>query len=525
MKFKRQFNVNNNMCGIFSKFIRSDNPNILAGNAISHRGPDACIKVELKNTDLIFHRLAIIDPSEKSNVILNSNGVYLLCNGEIYNYRSLIHKYNLNSEPGSDCRVILELYHLFQNPALFVNELDGVFAFVIYDQNKQVIYAGRDRYGVRPLFKYYSKEQTLAFSSEAKAFPNDSDALINPVKPGTLEKWIATEYKFEMSSMEKWFDPVVHPNHLDYSTSILFIRQYFTEAVRKRLMSDRPIGFLLSGGLDSSLVASVASRLLSNRITTFSIGLENSPDLIAARKVARFLDSIHHEIIITQQDITSIIEQVVFHTETFDTTTIRASIPMFLLAKYISQNTNIKVIFSGEGADELFGGYLYFKKAPNLVEFQKETERLVSELYMYDVLRGDRTTAAWGLELRVPFLDADFSRFVMEIDPLFKMTKLEKKVLRDSFHGFLPDEILMRQKEAFSDGVGTGSIQALKEYAVRTVTETFNGRTPEQELYYQLFEKYYSSMTDIKIEKYWMPRWCGNNVKDPSATVLDVYKN
>ena len=520
------------MCGIFSKFAIVPNNVPEIKNNLVHRGPDSCISIDLQQHLLVFHRLAIIDPSEKSNVILNSQGVYLLCNGEIYNYRSLIHKYNLNSEPGSDCRVILELYHLFKEPSLFVNELDGVFSFIIYDKPNNLIFTGRDRYGVRPLFKCYQKNISdhIFFSSEAKMFPNLENYVMSPVIPGTIEKWLIQD-TIQLLDTKIWFNFNIVHSHLDYSTTISFIKQYFTEAVRKRLMSDRPIGFLLSGGLDSSLVASVASRLLSNRITTFSIGLKDSPDLKAARKVATFLDSNHHEIVITEKDIIDSIDKVVYHTETFDTTTIRASIPMFLLSKYISQNTEIKVIFSGEGADELFGGYLYFKKAPSLLEFQKETERLISELYLYDVLRGDRTTAAWGLELRVPFLDADFSRFVLEIDPLFKMTRLEKKVLRDSFHGYLPDEILMRQKEAFSDGVGTGSVKALKDYAQQMVGETISerleiesfDRTPEQELYFNIFQKYYGNMKGIQIPRYWMPRWC-KNVTDPSATVLDVYK-
>ncbi len=346
--------------------------------------------------------------------------------------------------------------------------------------------------------------------------------------------------------------------NVPYSPAQNIVRELFTEAVRKRLVADRPIGFLVSGGLDSSLVASVAQRLLGKRITTFSIGLPNSPDLLAARKVATYLNSDHHEVVITVNDILKALPDVIYHDESYDITTIRASIPMYLISKYIRANTDIKVIFSGEGADELLGGYLYFHKAPTPQAFQDETMRLMQDLYQYDVLRGDRTTSAWGLEIRVPFLDADFHSFVSNLDPAHKMPqdahtiefaerfgyfsraaarrpkyKIEKAILRHAFAGYLPDEILHRQKEAFSDGVGYSSVAALKKLAADTaeqragrclelVPNTAHPVTEEAQLYYLLFREHYSDRPGLHTGYYWMPSWHGD-VTDPSATVLESH--
>ena len=499
-------------------------------NCIKHRGPDHTSYVILSKFGytvfLGFHRLAIIDPSPKTNSILVDEEVYLACNGEIYNYRYLIDKYKLPIKTGSDCEVILQLYkHHPQRWPRILQELDGVFAFVLYDQNIGSLFISRDRIGVRPLFEAMN-DTTITFASEAKAVPLCN---VTPYPPGVY-KHINLLDTLSIVEECKWYDYSSFSN-VSYVTAQEIIKTLFTDAVKKRLVADRPIGFLVSGGLDSSLVAAVAQRLIGKKITTFSIGLSGSPDLVAAAKVATFLGSNHHEIIISTDDIIKALPKVVYHAETFDITTIRASIPMYLISKYISENTDCKVIFSGEGADELFGGYLYFHKAPSFQEFQSETECLINELYKYDVLRADRTTAAWGLELRVPFLDVDLLNFVTSIDPVHKMAhthKIEKAILRDAFHGYLPNEILYRQKEAFSDGVGHKSVEALKEHAAGVCADWENlpnhalVTTDEARLYYFIFREYYCECTGLYTEYYWMPRW-QKDVTDPSATCLEEH--
>jgi len=537
------------MCGI-SALIQNDDQRdetvmpkfTKAFQSIQYRGPDHTSTVSLtghnKSVFLGFHRLAIIDPTSKSDELLQDRpegkdqNVYLTCNGEIYNYQYLIKKYSLLVKTGSDCEVILQLYR--QYPQLWpeiIEEFDGDFAFILYDANLGICLAARDRMGVRPLFHAHSKNN-VAFGSEGKAVPFVN---VRQFPPG---HWVKFS-QFEKYQPESW---VMHRPYfrINYESAQVVIRELFTEAVRKRLMSDRPIGFLVSGGLDSSLVAAVAAKLLNKRITTFSIGLPGSPDLAAAAIVAKSINSDHHEIIISTADILEALPAVVRHCETYDITTIRASIPMYLISKYIKEHTDTKVIFSGEGADELLGGYLYFHKAPSYQAFQTETVRLLKELYKYDVLRGDRTTAAWGLEIRVPFLDADFLTFVTNIDPGHKMPKIphgfvqrtnhgiEKALMREAFAGYLPESIINRQKEAFSDGVGTSSVAALKKWASEhpapmvDIPGAATPQTDEARYYYQLFQEHYVEFRGLYPEYYWMPRWF-DNVTDPSATVLSVY--
>jgi asparagine synthase (glutamine-hydrolysing) len=500
---------------------------------IEHRGPDhtssSIIEKEKYTCFVGFHRLAIIDPTPQSHPFLYDDHVYLVCNGEIYNYKYLITKYSLPVKTGSDCEVILQLY--IHYPELWpeiLTEFDGVFAFVIYDEINAKIIAGRDRFGVRPMF-FAATENEICFASEGKAISNN---MVEPFKPGTCLSVKLNENTWCVDTV-KWFQ---WGNYfpLDYTTSQKIIRDLLTEAVRKRLMSDRPIGFLVSGGLDSSLVAAIACRLLGKTIQTFSIGLPGSPDLAAAKKVAEYLQSDHHEIIISTNDIIEALPHVIYHNESYDTTTTRASIPMYLLAKYIRTKTDIKVIFSGEGADELFGGYLYFHKAPSYSDFQEDTHRLLEELYKYDLLRGDRTTSAWGLELRVPFLDASLVSFVAQMDPSHKMPSkhgIEKAILRRAFDGYLPECILFRQKEAFSDGVGYNSVKSLKEWAksqqnldIDLVYQKATPLTEESKLYYKLFHQHYENKSGLYTDYYWMPKWY-EGINDPSATVLDVYKS
>lgn len=497
---------------------------------LQHRGPDhTSFEIVEKwgyTVFLGFHRLSIVGLSEQSNDLLQDDGVYLTCNGEIYNYKSLIKKYNLTMRTDSDCEVILQLYRLYPDHIIdILKELDGVFAFVLYDSNRRKIIASRDRIGVRPLFASADMHESISFASEGKAL----DDLTTPFHPGhVLIKTLGGS-----GDIVNWV-PEPPRFNAPYTVAKDIIKELLIESVKKRLISDRPIGFLVSGGLDSSLVASIAQKLLNKPITTFSIGIKGSPDLVAARKVADFLQSEHHEIIITTEDILHALPDVIHANESFDITTTRASIPMYLIAKYIRENTDIKVIFSGEGADELFGGYLYFHNAPSPKEFQNETVRLLKELYRYDVLRADRTTAVWGLELRVPFLDADLLQYVTGIDPQHKMPSehgIEKAIIRHAFDGYLPESVLYRQKEAFSDGVGYSSVHALKEYAiscdeeVASVLENFaQPVTPEARMYYRIFCDYYNTQYGLYTEKYWMPRWF-EDVTDPSATVLNVHKS
>lgn len=522
------------MCGIFAYFNQGncDQKQIEECiETIRYRGPDHSSTEFLERgatqVALAFHRLAIIDASEKSDAMLSDDGVYLTCNGEIYNYKFLVKKYALDMRTGSDCEVILQLYH--RDPTCFpqiLEELDGVFAFILYDHNRGTAIAARDRLGVRPLFIGES-QGALGFASEGKALKLLQNSEQFP--PGqclffNMEDW--------STRVVRWFHLSGNQLNMDYKVAQNVVRELLVASVRKRLMSDRPIGFLLSGGLDSSLVASIASRHLTEPITTFSIGLPGSPDLIAAKKVAGYLNSNHHEIVISTDDILAALEKVVYHDETYDITTIRASIPMYLLAKYIRERTDIKVIFSGEGSDELFGGYLYFHRAPTPGEFQEETHRLLRELYKFDLLRGDRTTAAWGLEIRVPFLDAALLSVAAQMEPTLKMPRdgVEKALLRDAFKGYLPEEILHRQKEAFSDGVGYSSVATLKSRAEQEHPElkhrppkgTAHPHTPESNMYWHMFKEHYNEHPGLHTEYYWLPRW-HHGVTDPSATVLGVH--
>lgn len=522
------------MCGIFAYFQKGFlSPEKVQElqeyfSTIQHRGPDntntTIVSTNGYSAFIGFHRLAIIDPSAKSDGVLHDDGVYLVCNGEIYNYQYLIQKYQLQVTTGSDCEVILQLYRKFPTRmSELMNELDGVFAFVLYDKNTHTLVVGRDRIGVRPIFQAESMA-SLTFASEGKAVPSNT---AEPFSPGYM---VTVNLLDWTSHYTKWYKPTpIFRTPLDTAQTV--VRELFISAVRKRLVADRPVGFLVSGGLDSSLVASVATRLLGKPITTFSIGLAESPDLLAARKVAQFLNSNHHEIIISTDDVIDALPKVVKQIESYDITTIRASIPMYLISQYIREKTDIKVIFSGEGADELFGGYLYFHKAPGYTEFQQDTVRLLEELYKYDVLRSDRTTAVWGLELRVPFLDADLLSFVSALDPAHKMPtpeRMEKAILRQAFDGFLPNDILWRVKEAFSDAVGVSSVRRLKEYSEQHAPTTVNvpdhcavPHTAEARYYYKLFSKYYNDRELLHTEKYWMPSW--HDVTDPSATVLSVH--
>jgi len=536
------------MCGIFFlKYFKNKKINeelILKNfNKIQHRGPDKSV---FHNNDAFFigfHRLAIngITPmgDQPFEYIKGQNKVYVMCNGEIYNYRELNKKYGLGLKEGmSDCAVI---YPLFLKVGLekMIDLLDGVFAFVIYDTEDNSIYAGRDPIGVRPLFYGYNEEE-IGFASEAKALSDLMEVV--PFPPGSYFSTHIGHPK-HFFDIEEFKD--CPPNHyltLMNDTQIYeSVRNVFIKAVRKRMLSERPIGSLLSGGLDSSLVASIVQREMRENgmiLNTYSIGFEGSPDLKYARKVADFIGSNHHEVILDMDDILHTLPEIIRQLETWDTTTIRASIGMYFLSKYIKENSEDVVIFSGEGVDELCQGYLYFHRQPNEMMGHMESMRLMRNLYMYDVLRADRTTAAHGLELRVPFLDKDFMKLITSL-PYRKVCPrkgIEKYLVRKAFDGFgyLPEDILWRTKEAFSDGVSSEHnnwLDKLKQAAEVLVTgkevEYYREvvlhcvpRTREEVLYRKIFREYYR--VDEWIGDYWMPKW-SPETNDPSARTLKLY--
>lgn len=503
---------------------------------LKHRGPDSSSFRTINNVYMCFHRLAIIDPDEKSNQPLSHNGIYLICNGEIFNYKSLIKEHNLECNTLSDCEVII---HLYQKFGIYetLKLLDAEFAFILYDTNINTIFVARDKYGVRPLF-INNNNNYIMLSSEAKGLPVNNIKFTIPFPPSHY-----AVIKTESLSCRyiKYGQNLLHIPVLQMEDIHNIINNLFTTAVKKRLMSDRPLGCLLSGGVDSSLVTSIASKYIDN-LHCFSIGLEgDSMDIVAAKKVAEYLNiKNHHIITFSVQEGFDILEDVIFTLESYDVTTIRASVPQYLMSKYISEKTDIKVILSGEGSDELFAGYRYNRNAPSADELHNDGVRLLTELYMFDNLRTDRTTAKWGLEVRVPFLDNDFVDFVLSTDPLLRMHKnnMEKTILRDSFSsGYLPHDILYRPKEAFSDAVSNKKISWYKslqniidtkisdsEFEIEKQKYSINPPMTKEALYYRkIFNKYFPE-GDHLIAHYWMPSWQDKNLVDPSATALQCYE-
>ena len=521
------------MCGIYSFFsfldekISIQQRNELFRNFAKsqHRGPDNSVFKNINEHSIIgFHRLAIMDIIGGDQPFIE-NQCYLICNGEIYNHNQLITEHNLITNSNSDCEVIIHLY-LKYGIEKTIQLLDGVFAFILYDQDSETIYAGRDPIGVRSLYYSYTNEQ-LALSSELKSIPYNNTQFFPPGYYMTFhdKKMIFTKYTNSWVYIEDEYHEV--KKNLTY---------LFERAVKKRLMSDRPIGCLLSGGFDSSIVAALVARNYEPyTIHTFSIGMEGATDLKYAKIVADHIKSIHHEIIVTEQQMLDAIPRVVKSIESWDTTTVRASTPMILLCDYIKQNTDITVVYSGEGSDEASGSYMYFYNAPNLSEFRNETERLVEDLQYFDVLRCDKSISAAGLEARVPFLDQDFLYYYMSIPSRFKFPRSdfkEKHLLRDCFseQNLLPDEVLWRQKEAFSDGCSkkekSWSTIIQKYCDTMKFSDSLNTlKHPpvlnESKYYRTLFLEEYPE-NDRIIPYYWLPKWSGD-VIDPSARVLDVY--
>lgn len=539
------------MCGIFFlKYFTSNKKSkeIILHNfeKIQHRGPDKTIYHFDNNAFIGFHRLAINGLSENGDQPFiydkeNGHKVYVMCNGEIYNFMQLNKKYKLGlDEDDSDCAVIYPLFEKFGIEKM-IDMLDGVFAFIIYDTETEMIWAGRDPIGVRPLF-YGITENQIGFCSEAKGLNELMEVI--PFPPGSY-------YCSKDDNPKKYFNIDEHrdngPNPylslIKDSDIYETVRSVFTNAVHKRMLSHRPIGSLLSGGLDSSLVAAIVQqemKKMGKTLNTYSIGFKGSPDLKAARIVADYIGSNHHEVNLDMKEIEERLPEIIMQLETWDTTTIRASVGMFFISEYIHKNSEDVVIFSGEGADELCQGYLYFHRQPSDILGSKESMRLMSNLYMYDVLRADRTTAAHGLELRVPFLDKEFMKLITSL-PTRKVCPrkgIEKYLIRRSFQdtGLLPDEILWRTKEAFSDGVSSEKnnwLDKIKAIANSSIDEaTFeNSKTnivyctprTKEELYYRSIFKAFR-YNDKWIVDYWMPKWSPETV-DPSARTLTIYSN
>lgn len=495
------------------------------------RGPDDTRIVETKSGILGFHRLAIMGLSEEGMQPFTLDGDWLVCNGEIYCFRpikeKLKKKYTFKSD--SDCEIILPLYR--ELGLDMFKRLDSEFALILYDSKKDTLIAGRDPIGIRPLFYGYGKSGKIAFASEAKNLTPICDRIM-PFPPGHYY----IDGKFvqycDITKVKKYVDG-------DLDGICKNIRDKLVKGIEKRLDSDAPLGFLLSGGLDSSLVCSVGQRLSDKPIRTFAIGMsEDAIDLKYAKEVADYIGSDHSEIIITKEDVLASVEQVVKVLETYDITTIRASIGMYLICKAIHERTDVRVLLTGEISDELFG-YKYTDFAPSAEEFQKEAVKRISELYMYDVLRADRCISANSLEARVPFGDLDFVSYVMSIHPSKKLNTYGKGkyLLRRAFEGdYLPQSILYREKAAFSDAVGHSMVDYLKEYAAGLYSdEEFEEKrkkyayhaqpfTKESLMYREIFEKYYPHMAGM-VKDFWMPNksWKGCDVDDPSARVLSNY--
>jgi len=508
------------MCGIVCAFDLKESPEALRpqllemSKKVRHRGPDWSGIYAGDKAILAHERLSIVDPaSGKQPLYSEDKKLVLAANGEIYNHRALRKqfegKYNFQTQ--SDCEIILALYQ--EKGVEFLDEMNGIFGFAIYDVENDSYFIARDHMGIIPLYIGWDHNGTFYVASELKALEGTCSKieLFPPghymhSDDGELKKWYSRDW------ME--YDAVK-----DNETSIQAIKEALEAAVHRQLMSDVPYGVLLSGGLDSSVTSAIAKKYAQKRIESddttdawwpqlhsFSVGLDGSPDLAAAQVVADHIGTVHHEIKFTIQEGLDAIKDVVFNLETYDITTIRASTPMYLMARVI-KSMGIKMVLSGEGADELFGGYLYFHKAPNAQEFHEETVRKLSKLHMYDCLRANKSLAAWGIEGRVPFLDKEFMDVAMRINPKDKMIngeRMEKWVVRKAFEDMLPESVAWRQKEQFSDGVGYSWIDTLKEVVNEEVTDEqlanakfrFPLQTPtsKEEFYYRsIFESHFPS--------------------------------
>lgn len=517
------------MCSIVGVFdIKSDFQELRTqalemSKLVRHRGPDWSGIFCSEKAILAHERLSIVDPQSGKQPLFSKDKKHILAvNGEIYNYKELraqtedIYEYQTNS----DCEVILALYR--KKGIDFIEDLNGIFAFALYDTEKDVFFIARDHMGIIPLYQGRDEHGNYFVASEMKAL----EKFCNHV-----EEFLPGHSFYSADKvMKKWYerDWMEYENVKDNTTNIEEIKKALEDAVHRQLMSDVPYGVLLSGGLDSSITSALAKKYSKMRVESgdkedawwpqlhsFAVGLEGAPDLAAAQKVAKHIGSVHHEIHYTVQEGIDAIRDVIYHIETYDTTTIRASTPMYLLARVI-KSMGIKMVLSGEGADELFGGYLYFHKAPNAKEFHEETVRKLNKLHMYDCLRANKTLAAWGVEGRVPFLDKEFMDVAMRMNPQDKMIngeKMEKWIIRKAFEDYLPESVTWRQKEQFSDGVGYNWIDSLKILSEQTVSNKqmenakyrfpYNTpRTKEEYMYRNIFHEHFPSQAAAKCVPY-----------------------
>ena len=508
------------MCGIVCAFETKAKKNIRSkvlemSKKIRHRGPDWSGIFSNDNAILSHERLSIVDPSSGKQPLYSEDNRYVLAaNGEIYNHQELRKEFpNYEFSTKSDCEIILALYTKY-GPH-FIDKMNGIFAFVIYDSTNDEYFVARDHMGIIPLYIGWDSDKIFYVSSELKAL----EGVCNEIElfpPGHYFLSSNDDYV-------KWYDRDwrEYDEVKNAKSEIKMLRDSLEQAVRRQLMSDVPYGVLLSGGLDSSITSAVAKKYSEMRIESndkqpawwpqlhsFSVGLEGSPDLAAAKLVADHIGTIHHEIIFTIQEGLDAIKDVIYNLETYDITTVRASTPMYLMARVI-KSMGIKMVLSGEGADEIFGGYLYFHKAPSPREFHEETVRKLDKLHMYDCLRANKSLAAWGIEGRVPFLDKEFMDVAMSLNPKDKMIKgerIEKWILRKAFEDYLPESIVWRQKEQFSDGVGYNWIDTLKKVVEDQISDKnmkeaslrFPFQTPatKEEYYYRsLFIEHFPSET------------------------------
>jgi asparagine synthase (glutamine-hydrolysing) len=497
---------------------------------LRHRGPDWSGIYSDQRAILAHERLSIVDVEHGAQPLRDTReGRILAVNGEIYNHkdlrRGLAREHDFQTL--SDCEVLLYLYdesfYDEKSPREFLNQINGIFGFVLYDPRADDYLIARDPIGVIPLYVGWDRQDNLFVASEMKALVGHCER-IREVPPGHFYLGREAEKAFQRYYEPKWAEPGFYPSDPSDPAAL---RKALEDAVHRQLMCDVPYGVLISGGVDSSVVASIAARFRDRRVEeddkspawwprihSFAVGLEGAPDLAPARKVADHIGAIHHQIHFTVQEGLDALSDVIYHLETFDITSIRASTPMYLMMRKI-RAMGIKMILSGEGADEIFGGYLYFHKAPDGRALHEETVRKLQKLHLYDCLRANKASAAWGVEARVPFLDREFLDVAMNLNPELKLPRnaardkpIEKYLLRKAFDGAIPDEILWRQKEQFSDGVGYAWINGLKAYAEREVTdsmmrgvaERFPVKTPETKeayLYRQIFEQHFPTATAV----------------------------
>lgn len=508
------------MCGIVGIFNIRDGVGALRAKAlkmsakIRHRGPDWSGVYAGKSAILAHERLSIVDPESGRQPLFSPDAKQILAvNGEIYNHQSIRKRYAGKYEFGtqSDCEVILPLYR--EKGVDFLEDISGIFAFALYDEEKDDFLIARDPIGVIPLYIGHDTDGKVYVASELKALEGFCETY-EPFLPGHY--YLGSEGK-----MVRWYkrDWMNYDAVKDNPASVEVVREGLMDAVKRQLMCDVPYGVLLSGGLDSSVISAIAEKYSAMRIESgdtdrawwprlhsFAVGLQGAPDLAKAREVAEFIGTVHHEINYTIQEGLDAIRDVIYYIETYDVTTVRASTPMYLLARFI-KSMGIKMVLSGEGADEIFGGYLYFHKAPSAKDFHEETVRKLGKLHWYDCLRANKSLSAWGIEGRVPFLDKEFLDIAMRLNPEAKMCPgrtIEKKIVREAFSDMLPDSVAWRQKEQFSDGVGYSWIDTLKDMTSKAVTdeqmahaaERFPINTPlnKEEYYYRcIFAEHFPS--------------------------------